>query len=82
MRADSSISIGMAAEAELISLGLEGKLADSPDQWKKSATGYLQQVYPRYAEKTANNPFSAVIDTADVQANAALFHRIADQVAY
>lgn len=74
-------TIRMAVNAEMIGLGLMGKLKSSPAEWKEKGQQYLDRLYSEYSEKVPHNPFSAIIHTISINDPLTLFHA-ADCVVY
>ena len=75
-------TIRMAVEAEMLALGLEGKLPGKESEWKDAVEKYLTVTYPDYAEKVVHNPFTAFMPVTPEKEKICLLYRMADTVAY
>ena len=74
-------TIKMAVCAEMIALGLEGRLKTSPEIWKKYGEQYIEKTYKTYAGRVQHNPFLSEIKDIHIDLPICYF-RIADCVVY
>ena len=74
-------TIKMAVQAEMIALGLEGKMPGNSTSWQNRSEEFFSKMYPVYAERATHNPFTN-IQINDHSTLLETLYRFADRIVY
>lgn len=75
-------TIAMSVRAEMLALGLEGKLPGDESSWMKKTDEYFSYRLPDYSERAVHNPFAELVKDISSEGKVDVLYRIADAVVY